>query len=83
MSEIIATYLIHDFKGEHEKKAEGIALGLTVGTWTELPHLVQQQLEKHKGRVVSVTPLPEEERVNLYFGQECTVRTIKDCLPGR
>lgn len=36
MSEIIATYLIHDFNGEHEKKAESIALGLTVGTWTDL-----------------------------------------------
>ncbi|MFJ7636878.1 2,3-diketo-5-methylthiopentyl-1-phosphate enolase [Peribacillus sp. NPDC046944] len=82
MSEIIATYLLHDFKGEHEKKAEGIALGLTVGTWTELPHLVQQQLEKHKGRVVSVTPLPEEERVNLYFGQKVYRSTIRIAYPA-
>ncbi|MGE7603749.1 2,3-diketo-5-methylthiopentyl-1-phosphate enolase [Peribacillus sp. NPDC097675] len=82
MSEIIATYLLHDFKGEHEKKAEGIALGLTVGTWTELPHLVQKQLEKHKGRVISVTPLPEEGRVNLYFGQKVYRSTIKIAYPA-
>ena len=82
MSEIIATYLLHDFKGEHEKKAEGIALGLTVGTWTELPHLVQKQLEKHKGRVISVTPLPEENQVNLYFGQKVYRSEIRIAYPA-
>lgn len=82
MSEIIATYLLHDFKGEHEKKAEGIALGLTIGTWTDLPQLVQMQLKKHKGRVVSVTPLPEEEAVNLYFNQKVYRLTIQIAYPA-
>lgn len=54
MTEVIATYLVHSIDDNFEKKAEGIALGLTVGSWTDLPQLEQQQLKKHKGRVVSV-----------------------------
>lgn len=57
MSEITATYIVHDSKHQPEKKAEGIALGLTVGSWTDLPELDQLQLKKHKGRVVSVEEL--------------------------
>lgn len=53
MSEVTASYIIHDSKHRPEKKAEEIALGLTVGSWTDLPELEQQQLEKHKGRVLS------------------------------
>ncbi|RFU71033.1 2,3-diketo-5-methylthiopentyl-1-phosphate enolase [Peribacillus saganii] len=53
MSEVVATYLISDLSGDLEKKAEGIALGLTVGTWTNLPKLEQEQLQRHKGRVVN------------------------------
>ncbi|MGA5688021.1 2,3-diketo-5-methylthiopentyl-1-phosphate enolase [Cytobacillus pseudoceanisediminis] len=61
MSEIIATYLVHDVKLNPEKKAEEIALGLTVGSWTHLPELEKQQLEKHKGRVVSVEDHTKDE----------------------
>lgn len=61
MSEIIATYLVHDEKHHPEKKAEEIALGLTVGSWTHLPELEKQQLEKHKGRVVSVEDHTKDE----------------------
>lgn len=46
MSEITATYIVHDSKHQPEKKAEGIALGLTVGSWTDLPELDQLQLKK-------------------------------------
>lgn len=53
MSELIATYLLHAEKNP-EKKAEEIALGLTVGSWTSLPELEKSQLQKHKGRVVSI-----------------------------
>jgi 2,3-diketo-5-methylthiopentyl-1-phosphate enolase len=56
LSELIATYLLHDEK-KPEKKAEEIALGLTVGSWTKLPELEQNQLKKHKGRVVSIEGL--------------------------
>ncbi|MGX6442153.1 2,3-diketo-5-methylthiopentyl-1-phosphate enolase [Neobacillus sp. K501] len=53
MTELIATYVVNDEKYP-EKKAEEIALGLTVGSWTNLPELEQSQLRKHKGRVVSI-----------------------------
>ncbi len=63
LSEVIASYLVHNV-GNLEEKAEGIALGLTVGSWTDLPQLEQQQLKKHKGRVVSVQSLGEEPSTN-------------------
>lgn len=53
MTELIATYVVNDEKYP-EKKAEEIALGLTVGSWTNLPEIEQSQLRKHKGRVVSI-----------------------------
>ncbi len=82
MSEIIASYLIHDFKGEHEKKAEGISLGLTIGTWTDLPKLEQEQLKKHKGRVISVHALPYSESVNAYHGRMVFRSIIKIAYPS-
>ncbi|MBY8913901.1 2,3-diketo-5-methylthiopentyl-1-phosphate enolase [Bacillus sp. YC2] len=53
MSEVLATYLLTD-PGDSEKRAEQIATGLTVGSWTDLPQLKQDQLRRHKGRVVKV-----------------------------
>ncbi|QDY45285.1 2,3-diketo-5-methylthiopentyl-1-phosphate enolase [Planococcus glaciei] len=55
MSNLIATYQLYGKPGSFGKKAEGIALGLTIGSWTDLPLLEQQQLQQHKGNVVSVT----------------------------
>ncbi|HSP21240.1 MAG TPA: 2,3-diketo-5-methylthiopentyl-1-phosphate enolase [Planococcus sp. (in: firmicutes)] len=55
MSRLTATYQLYGKPGSFEKKAEGIALGLTIGSWTDLPLLEQQQLKHHKGEVVSVT----------------------------
>ncbi|WP_144474670.1 2,3-diketo-5-methylthiopentyl-1-phosphate enolase [Cytobacillus oceanisediminis] len=75
MSEITATYIVHDAKHNPEKKAEGIALGLTVGSWTDLPELDQKQLKKHKGRVVSV------EGSGLDANSD-TVATIKVAYPA-
>jgi len=54
VSGIIATYQIYDHHANLEKKAESIALGLTVGSWTNLPQNDQIQLLKHKGKVISV-----------------------------
>lgn len=53
MSEVLATYLLTDTT-DSEKRAEQIAAGLTVGSWTDLPLVKQEQLRKHKGRVVKV-----------------------------
>jgi 2,3-diketo-5-methylthiopentyl-1-phosphate enolase len=49
-----ATYRLYDDKADFEKKARGIAEGLTVGSWTELPEVAKQRMEKHLGKVVSV-----------------------------
>ncbi|WP_142243749.1 2,3-diketo-5-methylthiopentyl-1-phosphate enolase [Bacillus haynesii] len=54
MSELLATYILADPGCDAEKRAEQIAIGLTVGSWTDLPLLKQEQLKKHKGRVVKV-----------------------------
>lgn len=82
MGEVIATYLLHDTKGDHQKKAEGIALGLTIGTWTDLPELQKEQLKKHKGQVLSVERLDELENVNLYFGASTFRSVIKIAYPS-
>ncbi|SFI30241.1 2,3-diketo-5-methylthiopentyl-1-phosphate enolase [Paenibacillus sp. UNC496MF] len=50
-----ATYRCYDDKADFQKKALGIAVGLTVGSWTDLPEARKAEMEKHLGRVVSVT----------------------------
>jgi 2,3-diketo-5-methylthiopentyl-1-phosphate enolase len=65
MNELIATYILKDIKGSPLKKAEEIALGLTVGSWTDLPELEQAQLQKHKGKVVSVEEISDIEGESL------------------
>jgi 2,3-diketo-5-methylthiopentyl-1-phosphate enolase len=60
MGAAIATYLVPN-NGKLEQKAEQIALGLTVGSWTNLPEIDQQQLAKHKGEVLSVRELSENQ----------------------
>ncbi|WP_078551252.1 2,3-diketo-5-methylthiopentyl-1-phosphate enolase [Bacillus alkalicellulosilyticus] len=58
MGEVTATYLVGDSKNL-EKKANGIAIGLTVGSWTDLLLVEQEQLQKHKGSVKSIEELPD------------------------
>ncbi|AUS09522.1 2,3-diketo-5-methylthiopentyl-1-phosphate enolase [Laceyella sacchari] len=60
MGHVVATYLVHEQKADLHKKAESIALGLTVGSWTNLPTIEQAQLERHKGEVVEVALLPTD-----------------------
>lgn len=67
MSELLATYLLTEPGADTEKKAEQIATGLTVGSWTDLPLVKQEQMQKHKGRVIKVeeregTPASENKR---------------------
>ncbi|RTE10407.1 2,3-diketo-5-methylthiopentyl-1-phosphate enolase [Paenibacillus whitsoniae] len=50
----LATYRSFDEKADFHKKAQGIAVGLTVGSWTELPEAQKASMEKHLGKVVSV-----------------------------
>jgi 2,3-diketo-5-methylthiopentyl-1-phosphate enolase len=56
---LIATYAVRDSKRNFEKKAEAIAIGMTVGSWTELPQAKKEQMQKHLGKVISV----EEQEV--------------------
>ena len=82
MSHITATYLVHETNGQLEKKAEGIALGLTVGSWTDLPLLDQKQLKKHKGTVVSIEWLVDDESANTYFGKKLTKGLVRIAYPA-
>ncbi|BCJ86552.1 2,3-diketo-5-methylthiopentyl-1-phosphate enolase [Effusibacillus dendaii] len=61
---VMASYLVHQQAGDFYKKAQGIAVGLTVGSWTDLPAERQEQMKKHLGQVVSVEELGEDEAGN-------------------
>jgi len=50
----VATYRLFDDKADFAKKAQGIAVGLTVGSWTELPEAKKAAMEKHLGQVLSI-----------------------------
>ena len=82
LNSVIATYLIHDKQNNLEKKAESIALGLTVGSWTDLPLLEQQQLKKHKGTVLSVEYLQTDEIIDTYFQRKTTKGIVKIEYPA-
>ncbi|CAM4401551.1 2,3-diketo-5-methylthiopentyl-1-phosphate enolase [Paenibacillus endophyticus] len=51
----IATYRTYDDKADFNKKAISIAVGLTVGSWTELPEAQKANMEKHLGKVLSIS----------------------------
>lgn len=61
-STCIATYRLFDDKADFHKKAEGIAVGLTVGSWTDLPEVKKQHMQQHLGQVVSVDVYEDGER---------------------
>lgn len=82
MSQLIATYLVHEKKSDLAEKAESIALGLTIGSWTELPLLVQEQLQCHKGEVLEVVELPEDPAVNQYLGGPRVRGLLKIAYPA-
>lgn len=50
---VVATYQVPD-DGDVRKKAESIAVGLTVGSWTDLPATRRAELEPYKGVVVDI-----------------------------
>ncbi|MBO2943130.1 2,3-diketo-5-methylthiopentyl-1-phosphate enolase [Paenibacillus sp. F411] len=54
MSYCIATYRIHDDHADFHKKAQSIAVGMTVGSWTELPQAKRDAMKKHLGEVYAV-----------------------------
>ncbi|MCR8660617.1 2,3-diketo-5-methylthiopentyl-1-phosphate enolase [Paenibacillus endoradicis] len=54
MSMCIATYRSYDDTADFNKKANSIAIGLTVGSWTDLPEAKKTSMEKHLGKVLSI-----------------------------
>ncbi len=82
MSGVIATYQVYDKNHHLEKKAESIALGLTVGSWTSLPQNDQIQLQKHKGKVLSICEVECEDNIAEYFGQKPTKGLIEIYYPS-
>ncbi|PQP90374.1 2,3-diketo-5-methylthiopentyl-1-phosphate enolase, partial [Paenibacillus sp. AR247] len=54
MSRCTATYRLYDDKADFRKKAESIAVGMTVGSWTELPQAKRESMQKHLGEVLQV-----------------------------
>lgn len=54
MSYCIASYRCYDSQADFHKKASAIAIGMTVGSWTELPAAKQESMKKHLGEVISV-----------------------------
>ncbi|MDQ1000939.1 2,3-diketo-5-methylthiopentyl-1-phosphate enolase [Neobacillus niacini] len=53
---VVATYLVHGHYNFY-KKAQEIAVGLTVGTWTDLPQVRKEQMIPHLGKVIEVKSL--------------------------
>ncbi|PGS49430.1 2,3-diketo-5-methylthiopentyl-1-phosphate enolase [Bacillus sp. AFS041924] len=82
MSGVIATYQVYDKNHHLEKKAESIALGLTVGSWTSLPQNDQIQLQKHKGKVLSVLEVECEENIVNFLGYKPTKGIIEIYYPS-
>lgn len=56
----VATYLVHDQQRDFHKKAEKIAVGLTVGSWTDLPQAQKEEMKKYLGQVEEVVELETE-----------------------
>ncbi|ARF12914.1 2,3-diketo-5-methylthiopentyl-1-phosphate enolase [Sporosarcina ureae] len=63
---VTATYLFPTHP-DQEKIAEQHALGLTIGSWTDIPHIEQQQLKHHKGEVVSVVKGEQKDTVTIFY----------------
>jgi len=65
---ILATYRVLDDKAKLSKRADSIAVGLTVGSWTDLPQTQQASVRAHCGYVVDIsvvanTPAREDGKV--------------------
>lgn len=53
-SQVVATYRVREKQNKLEARAQGIAVGLTVGSWTDLPATRQESVRKHCGRVEGI-----------------------------
>lgn len=60
-SDVLATYRVRDKASSLEKRALGIAVGLTIGSWTDLPQTRHETVAQHCGRVDRIDVLNELE----------------------
>src|SRR6188472_1254291 len=81
MSYITVNYRVFDQKHDLHKKAESIALGLTIGSWTHLPSLEKKQLQRHKGEVVEVVEEETTEQAASFFKESRSIGRIKIAYP--
>lgn len=59
---IIATYFLQADAGvDMVRKAASFAVGQTVGTWTPVPGVTREMLERHMARIVAVYDVPPAE----------------------
>jgi len=58
---VLATYLLEDKRAALSQRAEGIAVGLTVGSWTDLPATKQTHLQAFCGLVEGISVIAELE----------------------
>ena len=63
---VTATYLFPT-KPNQSEIAEQHALGLTIGSWTDIHHLELEQLKKHKGEVVSIEKGEVKDKVKIFY----------------
>ena len=63
---VTATYLFPT-KPNQSEIAEQHALGLTIGSWTDIHHLEREQLKKHKGEVVSIEKGEVKDKVKIFY----------------
>lgn len=62
---VVATYRVEAARDSLEKIAEGIAIGLTVGSWTDLPATQQAEVASRCGSVEEIRVLEETSQGTL------------------
>jgi 2,3-diketo-5-methylthiopentyl-1-phosphate enolase len=59
---LLATYYMEIDSGENVlEKAAGLAVGQTIGTWTVVPGITAEMLDRHMGKVVAIYDVPPTE----------------------
>ncbi|GIP32439.1 2,3-diketo-5-methylthiopentyl-1-phosphate enolase [Paenibacillus sp. J2TS4] len=56
-----ATYRCYDEQADFHKKATGIAVGLTVGSWTDLPEANKISMRPYLGQVIDIKESRDDE----------------------
>ncbi|RXK17266.1 2,3-diketo-5-methylthiopentyl-1-phosphate enolase [Macrococcus sp. DPC7161] len=80
VSEIIATYHIKK-QGDSQTLANKIAIGLTVGSWTDLTLEDQAHLKKYKGSVVEAVEIGENEhRIKIAYPEHNVTKDFSSIL---